>query len=80
MKPSMFTVKGWMMLPVALVLRVPFMLIGMMFGGIARVAKDLEKHSMDVMNMMPGVEYNPNYVSKQQEEARRKIAERFARG
>lgn len=80
MKTSMFTLKGWLMLPVALVLRVPFMLIGLMFGGIARVAKDLSKHSEDVMNMMPGVEWNPKYISEQQERARKQILERFARG
>jgi hypothetical protein len=64
MKHSMFTIKGWVMLPFALILRIPFALLSWVFELIAIIFDTLSKYSKKIMDKMPSVEYNEDFLAE----------------
>jgi hypothetical protein len=73
--PSMFTFIGWIELPGAIVLRLPFIL----FKLIAMVFIKLNKYNEKVLQALPKPEQNPAYNEYYSAKAKAEIMARFSR-
>jgi cell division protein FtsW (lipid II flippase) len=73
--PSMFTFIGWIELPGAIVLRLPFILFKM----IAALVILLNNYNEKVLRSLPKPEQNPEYNEYHRAKAFKEIQRRFSR-
>ena len=77
---SRFTVKGWLVLPVALVLRIPFALLAWLLNSISRISANLARKSHNAMNHMPNPEYNQKWVAAENKRIHEEIKRNYING
>ena len=77
---SRFTIKGWLMLPVVLVLRIPFAVMANTFEFIGDLSRALSNRCDRAMRAMPAPEWNEAWVKAEEEKMRKRAIAEFTRG
>ena len=75
-----FTIKGWLMLPVVLVLRIPFAIMANTFEFLGNLFRALANRSDRIMRAMPAPEWNEAWVKAEEEKMRKRAIAEFTRG
>ena len=75
-----FTIKGWLMLPVVLVLRIPFAIMANTFEFLGNLFRALANRSDRIMRAMPAPEFNRAWVEARDAEIRKRAIAEFTRG
>ena len=77
---SRFTIKGWLMLPVVLVLRIPFAILASTFEFIGDLSRALSNRCDRAMRAMPAPEFHRAWIEARDAEIRRRAVAEFTRG
>ena len=77
---SRFTTKGWLVLPVALALRIPFAIMANTFEFLGNLFRALGNRCDRIMNAMPKPEFNRAWVEARDAELRKRAIAEFTRG
>ena len=75
-----FTIKGWLMLPVVLALRIPFAILARTFEFIGDLSRALSNRCDRAMRAMPAPEWNEVWVRAEEAKMRRRAIAEFTRG
>jgi hypothetical protein len=76
-KPKMFTTKGMIQLPFALLLRTPLFIISYTLDFIGRGFTWCGDMVWKLLDIMPSAEINPQYYKYRKAEAKRKALEEY---
>ena len=75
-----FTIKGWLMLPVALTLRIPFAILARTFEFVGDLSRAVSNRCDRIMRAMPKPEFNPAWVNAENDRIRKRAIAELTRG